>query len=175
MIFITNDLTYHLFCRSARAAQSTSAFSLSHFADKRQYAAAHLHDLFTLHQNIGTACPSAGDNGAASKQILHSLHSLPNLTRIYHRWTRASTVLSGKNAPILRQVPWPYGKYALRAFPCLTGFLLRQNCKAPASDGFSSDFWLLRCRRAGARQGEKDRSEERRVGKECRSRWSPYH
>ena len=21
----------------------------------------------------------------------------------------------------------------------------------------------------------KDRSEERRVGKECRSRWSPYH
>src|SRR3712207_7354832 len=26
--------------------------------------------------------------------------------------------------------------------------------------------------RAGARQ---NRSEERRVGKECRSRWSPYH
>jgi hypothetical protein len=23
--------------------------------------------------------------------------------------------------------------------------------------------------------GELDRSEERRVGKECRSRWSPYH
>ena len=23
--------------------------------------------------------------------------------------------------------------------------------------------------------GDKDRSEERRVGKECRSRWSPYH
>src|SRR5256886_16285450 len=28
---------------------------------------------------------------------------------------------------------------------------------------------------AGPRQGLKDRSEERRVGKECRSRWSPYH
>src|ERR1041385_2301029 len=26
-----------------------------------------------------------------------------------------------------------------------------------------------------ARYGVKDRSEERRVGKECRSRWSPYH
>ena len=24
-------------------------------------------------------------------------------------------------------------------------------------------------------EAEKDRSEERRVGKECRSRWSPYH
>ena len=24
-------------------------------------------------------------------------------------------------------------------------------------------------------EGSRDRSEERRVGKECRSRWSPYH
>ena len=24
-------------------------------------------------------------------------------------------------------------------------------------------------------EGKDDRSEERRVGKECRSRWSPYH
>ena len=28
------------------------------------------------------------------------------------------------------------------------------------------DFWAPRCM---------PRSEERRVGKECRSRWSPYH
>src|SRR3989442_15831745 len=28
---------------------------------------------------------------------------------------------------------------------------------------------------AGARWYSKERSEERRVGKECRSRWSPYH
>src|SRR5260370_41289995 len=27
----------------------------------------------------------------------------------------------------------------------------------------------------GAERVDKDRSEERRVGKECRSRWSPYH
>ena len=26
-----------------------------------------------------------------------------------------------------------------------------------------------------AHNGDLDRSEERRVGKECRSRWSPYH
>ena len=25
------------------------------------------------------------------------------------------------------------------------------------------------------KETEKERSEERRVGKECRSRWSPYH
>ena len=27
----------------------------------------------------------------------------------------------------------------------------------------------------GSRDGSIERSEERRVGKECRSRWSPYH
>ena len=27
----------------------------------------------------------------------------------------------------------------------------------------------------GLRRSGKSRSEERRVGKECRSRWSPYH
>ena len=27
----------------------------------------------------------------------------------------------------------------------------------------------------GFRKGKAPRSEERRVGKECRSRWSPYH
>ena len=30
-------------------------------------------------------------------------------------------------------------------------------------------------RRGGIRESLEDRSEERRVGKECRSRWSPYH
>ena len=30
-------------------------------------------------------------------------------------------------------------------------------------------------RTGGRRQGDRMRSEERRVGKECRSRWSPYH
>ena len=27
----------------------------------------------------------------------------------------------------------------------------------------------------GGKGGDVNRSEERRVGKECRSRWSPYH
>ena len=29
--------------------------------------------------------------------------------------------------------------------------------------------------RVTVREGNWERSEERRVGKECRSRWSPYH
>ena len=61
-----------------------------------------------------------------------------------------------------------------------------------SSDVCSSDLWLERnfflelwnrqlrhvpgsvCRRSGLKF-EFLRSEERRVGKECRSRWSPYH
>ena len=35
-----------------------------------------------------------------------------------------------------------------------------------ATNGGSADFAVNR---------QKQRSEERRVGKECRSRWSPYH
>src|SRR2546422_1926871 len=35
------------------------------------------------------------------------------------------------------------------------------------------DFWRGGARPTGS--GAKHRSEERRVGKECRSRWSPYH
>src|SRR2546425_11061374 len=39
------------------------------------------------------------------------------------------------------------------------------------------EAWLVRItwRRALDRRRAETRSEERRVGKECRSRWSPYH
>src|SRR5205085_6683397 len=36
-------------------------------------------------------------------------------------------------------------------------------------------FWLLTQIPLAARQTEFERSEERRVGKECRSRWLAYH
>ena len=57
--------------------------------------------------------------------------------------------------------PLTIRQYPLRAFPCLDTFLLRQNCFAPASDVFSSDFCFLRRRRAGARQGEKDKKRRK--------------
>ena len=37
----------------------------------------------------------------------------------------------------------------------------RQNCFAPASDGFSNDFWFSSRRRADARQGEKDKKRRK--------------
>src|SRR5258705_14023029 len=52
-----------------------------------------------------------------------------------------------------------------------------------ASEGKSfcagANFNAARAKRGGKEQtpppSRQDRSEERRVGKECRSRWSPYH
>ena len=40
-------------------------------------------------------------------------------------------------------------------------------------DGGNSIY--IHCAPAGRKLNCIDRSEERRVGKECRSRWSPYH
>ena len=37
------------------------------------------------------------------------------------------------------------------------------------------EFWILIGMLAFGLYGIAERSEERRVGKECRSRWSPYH
>ena len=47
----------------------------------------------------------------------------------------------------------------------------------PADAVRQCDVILVPVGGAGRAQGprEEDRSEERRVGKECRSRWSPYH
>src|SRR3712207_9092092 len=41
--------------------------------------------------------------------------------------------------------------------------------------GFVEGIGGAELARLAGRQAERFRSEERRVGKECRSRWSPYH
>src|SRR5256885_3477440 len=48
--------------------------------------------------------------------------------------------------------------------------LNRQFGFPPATDVLGGSFGCM-----GAGQEWTNRSEERRVGKECRSRWSPYH
>ena len=40
---------------------------------------------------------------------------------------------------------------------------------------FLADDTVEICERIPNNSGRDARSEERRVGKECRSRWSPYH
>ena len=54
----------------------------------------------------------------------------------------------------------------------MTAIYCRQS--VDKKDSISIETQEQECR-ARLRSGETDRSEERRVGKECRSRWSPYH
>ena len=42
-------------------------------------------------------------------------------------------------------------------------------------DGFILEDAYAKSYIIGSPESDKPRSEERRVGKECRSRWSPYH
>ena len=43
-------------------------------------------------------------------------------------------------------------------------------------DSFQAAGWIMETKTEGRRRSYLiTRSEERRVGKECRSRWSPYH
>src|SRR3989475_8006999 len=47
--------------------------------------------------------------------------------------------------------------------------------RLPHHEPHGADLSDQEDRAAGARPRDRGRSEERRVGKECRSRWSPYH
>ena len=49
----------------------------------------------------------------------------------------------------------------------------QQNSKS--FPGSSVNFGRAKILLLGSHEGVSARSEERRVGKECRSRWSPYH
>jgi len=54
-----------------------------------------------------------------------------------------------------------------------TGIYCRPSCPAVTPKRRNSQFFLTAA--AAQSAGFRARSEERRVGKECRSRWSPYH
>src|SRR2546422_11775659 len=69
------------------------------------------------------------------------------------------------------------------AFETLVREMLVQLGEEPAREGLrqtparveASLKWLTRGYHMSVADVIGDRSEERRVGKECRSRWSPYH
>ena len=108
--------------------------------------------------------PMAGDfcqlveksfrQAAASFLHMKSAKNLPSINKGRYGFDR-------QKCPHTASSPLRIRQYSLRVFPCLGSFLLRQNCRAPASHGFSSDFWFLRRRRAGARQGEKDKKRRK--------------
>src|SRR5258707_3823700 len=62
-----------------------------------------------------------------------------------------------------------------RAEQAAVGFAERRGLKATGHDGGVDIAVVRRIADGDGQVAEVERSEERRVGKECRSRWSPYH
>src|SRR5260370_27501790 len=64
--------------------------------------------------------------------------------------------------------------FVLQIFPCRGLNLFTCDSKKSIQDGVDELRRVIKQREAGKKMHQ-SRSEERRVGKECRSRWSPYH
>src|SRR5258708_11999677 len=62
----------------------------------------------------------------------------------------------------------------LPAFHCIQRNLFQVH-SPPGDNFFLNRILALDLKRAPDQKLDQARSEERRVGKECRSRWSPYH
>ena len=67
------------------------------------------------------------------------------------------------------------GKPSSGKFVMKTAKINLNNSRCYISDENNTDPNLLQLDKLNAEVGNAERSEERRVGKECRSRWSPYH
>ena len=67
-----------------------------------------------------------------------------------------------------KSVAYPEEYYQMTAIPSDDGYILVT--AIVVDEDIIKDYGYL-----GFIVGGKTRSEERRVGKECRSRWSPYH
>ena len=65
----------------------------------------------------------------------------------------------------------PHAKTKAVKKACLAAGITKDGIDYEAFDGSLSNLFFM----IAAPDGANNRSEERRVGKECRSRWSPYH
>src|SRR5258708_39744771 len=85
--------------------------------------------------------------------------------------TIAADMTDESRAP---QIPEELSILPVRGFVVFPGTIVPLNVRRPASIQLL-DETLPRTKVIGVLTQRDERSEERRVGKECRSRWSPYH
>src|ERR1039457_989572 len=133
--------------------------------------------VFTRRQRVGNRCATCEPERPGTLKVVATLPQLyahrlgrepgPDSSRGALRATVAGPVagLAADRGLVLLHDPW------LSSSTTLSGW---------AHQTMWSDLERARLRdRCGARTDETpmllDRSEERRVGKECRSRWAPYH
>src|SRR3712207_9118216 len=76
---------------------------------------------------------------------------------------------------VLLDCPPSLDLLTLNALTAADEVLIPIQCEYYALEGLTQLMQSIRMVREELNPGLKVRSEERRVGKECRSRWSPYH
>src|SRR2546422_6130746 len=100
------------------------------------------------------------------------------------RSNRCGTASSGARTPpedwaaclLHTGPPWELGVARRCRAPALPTQRTPFDREEPAVEGLSlATGFTARCGDARSSERTQARSEERRVGKECRSRWSPYH
>ena len=107
--------------------------------------------------------PSTVERGVAAKEVarLEEIEDIPSFLNVVY-----DLMVDGRNLMEHPEVYRPYMEY-----------YTRQYLKSPDSRmkllGETGEIFLKR--KSSSTIANQLRSEERRVGKECRSRWSPYH
>src|SRR2546426_2082633 len=119
-----------------------------------------------------TSCTFLGPAGACLRLTANSTTSAVAISKTP---VDLSTI-SGKE--LYMSMYWQYANTCCNAFTW--GFFLTRNSTAPLAHNWTPNndinvAWNTRTRYISGTTFESIRSEERRVGKECRSRWSPYH
>ena len=76
---------------------------------------------------------------------------------------------------VLLQIIWGQDRLIMIYYPLILLFLFGGLCYLFQSKPLRKFFFIYPVLLFVVCGGTDDRSEERRVGKECRSRWSPYH
>src|SRR5256886_15830342 len=117
--------------------------------------------------------PSGGNGGRGGDVILRADHDLNNLIAQYYQPRLIAE--TGENG-MGKGMDGHAGSDLVVKVPCGTLVWKLRSLKSPVEPGDSEGGEatgpkaLLR-----SSTSRRPRSEERRVGKECRSRWSPYH
>ena len=117
------------------------------------------------HPRSAAAVPSAGSKPQGAKPVNNG--RLTPSVRVWGFWgttpsRRVGSAASARGCSRAGKSPRPPGRRRAEAAP-RTGTRRRRRGRPPGKPAIS------------CRKNNLTRSEERRVGKECRSRWSPYH
>src|ERR1041385_2302487 len=160
-------MTVLILTTMVRAEAQTNAFTYQGSLSDGGHVASGTYDLvLKLFDDLNAGNQIGPTITNAAQSISNGLFSLTlnfgsDIFNGQDRWLEIAVRTNGSAEPYVliaprqKLTPAPYASFAARAGSMTNGIVVNPNFIGPAVFH--------------------DRSEERRVGKECRSRWSPYH